>query len=280
MAPLSQFVAQYGCTADYLMASLNALREMTKRFSVEGPIRFFINDFPEETMAFLTDCAQDDNYHVRRLASEGTRPKLPWAQKLTIPYQHPLPILEMLYTDQTRYVTRSVANHLNDISKLEPQLVVETLKRWQGGSQMQLEKEMTYISRHALRTLIKQGNLDALALIGFGEAPEITITDFETSTPQVVIGEAFMFSLQIQAHKTQKLAIDYVMTFATDTNKNPQKVFKLKEVELEVDKAITINKKHPMRLMTTRRLVTGEHTITLQINGQPFGSLTFDLLEA
>ncbi|MEO0458948.1 MAG: DNA alkylation repair protein, partial [Cyanobacteria bacterium P01_A01_bin.114] len=98
-APLSLFVATYGCTADYLNSSLNALKEITKRFSAEDAVRYFINAFPSETFSFLLDCAKDDNYHVRRWASEGTRPKLPWSQKLITDYKQPLPLLEILYGD-------------------------------------------------------------------------------------------------------------------------------------------------------------------------------------
>ena len=178
----------------------------------------------------------------------------------------------------------SVANHLNDISKLEPNLVINTLKRWQK-SQKQREKEIAYMSRHALRTLTKQGNQDALTLLGFGAKPDITITDFATSTPQVAIGEAFVFSLKIHAHKQQKLVIDYLMHFASNNTagnrkQGGQKVFKLKQLALDKGQVITLNKKHPMRLMTTRRLYAGQHQITLQVNGQAYGSLTFDLTEA
>lgn len=276
-SPLSHFVAEYGCSAAYLELSLNSLREMTKRFSAEGPIRNFINAFPTETMAFFAECATDDNYHVRRLASEGTRPKLPWAQKLTISHTEPLSILDQLYSDSTRYVTRSVANHLNDISKIDSALVVDTLLRWRD-EEKQDEQEMAYITQHSLRTLVKQGDPNALGLLGYGETPEIEILEFATSTPNVKIGEAFHFTLKLQAKKSQKLLVDYLMTFASDGKKQGQKVFKLKQLDLEAGKTATIRKKHPMRLMTTRRLYEGTHTISLQINGQPFGTLSFDLI--
>lgn len=278
-APLSLFVATYGCTAAYLAISLPALKAMTMRFSVEDAIRYFINAFPDETMAFLIDCAAADNYHVRRLVSEGTRPKLPWAQKLLIHYSRPLPVLDALYADPTRYVTRSVANHLNDISKLDPDLVINTLQRWQE-SQRQREKEMAFITKHALRTLVKQGNPDALQLLGFGDEPDIDITTLVTTTPQVNIGDAFEFSLTLHSNKQQKLLVDYQMEFASDGNKRSKKVFKLKQLELDAGEVVTINKKHPMRLMTTRRLVPGEHRVILLVNGQVCGSLTFDLTEA
>ena len=278
IAPYSHFVAHYGCTREHLTLSLNALREITKRFSAENAIRFFLNEFPAETLAFLDECARDDNYHVRRLASEGSRPKLPWAQKLTIHYGDPLPLLHQLYADPTRYVTRSVANHLNDISKLDPELVVSTLASWQASEQ-QAAKEMDFIIRHSLRSLIKQGHEGALALLGYGETPAIDIVTFQTETPTVKIGEAFSFTLTLRAKKSQKLLIDYQMQFASDGQRAPgQKMFKLKQLELAAGETATIKKKHPMRLMTTRRLFPGEHQIQLQINGQPYNRLSFDLL--
>lgn len=278
IAPLSHFVALYGCTAVSLHASLHALCQITKRFSAEDAIRTFINAFPDETLDFLLDCAQDDNYHVRRLASEGTRPKLPWSQKLTIPHTAPLPILDALYADPTRYVTRSVANHLNDISKIEPELVVKRLAQWQERGQQEPD-EMEFIIKHSLRTLIKNGDLDALRLLGYGAEPEIEVCNFVTSTPDVVVGEAFLFSLEIVSHKRQKLLVDYVMTFATDRKQGSQKVFKLKQVAAEAGERVQIRKKHPMRMMTTRRLMAGKHTVMLQVNGRPFGTLSFNLQE-
>lgn len=278
-APLALYVAKYGCRSEHLRVSLNALREITKRFSAEDAIRYFINAFPEETLAFLMDCAHNDNYHVRRLASEGTRPKLPWAQGLTIHHTKPLPILEVLYKDNTRYVTRSVANHLNDISKINPPLVVETLNRWQV-SHTQSDKEMKFICKHALRTLVKQGNQDALGVLGYDTEPDVTITEFSTSTPQVKIGEAFEFSLTLRSNKKQKLALDYLMLFASANQKSGQKVFKLKQLEMAEGEVIGVRKKHPLRLMTTRRLYPGEHRIILQINGKEHGSLAFDLVES
>lgn len=277
IGPLSHFVAMYGCLADYLDASLKAMKAITKRFSAEDAIRYFINAFPEQTLEFLTECATDDNYHVRRWASEGTRPKLPWSQKLVIDHHRPMHILDLLFADKTRYVTRSVANHLNDIAKIEPDLVISTLKRWKESGQ-QDEKEMKWMIQHATRTLIKNGNQDALHLMGYGAEPDITISDFVTSTPEVKIGEAFEFSLTITPNKDQNLMIDYQMVFATDGKRSGQKVFKLKQVETKAGKPIKIKKKHPMRLMTTRTLYEGEHTITLQVNGKPFDQLAFQLV--
>ena len=137
---------------------------------------------------------------------------------------------------------------------------------------------MAFIIKHSLRTLVKQGNKAALKLLGVGAEPDITIREFDTTTPEVKVGDAFLFSLTIEAHTPQKLLVDYLMTFASNGNKTGQKVFKLKQLNLKAGQAVTLQKKHPMRLMTTRRLYAGTHQITLQVNGQPFGSLSFELI--
>ncbi len=282
IAPLGHFVALNGCTAEHLETSLRALHALTRRFSMEDAVRYFLNAFPDETLVFLHACAEDENYHVRRLASEGTRAKLPWAQKLDVPYGAPLPILDKLYADPTRYVTRSVANHLNVVSKLDPPLVLATLERWQesGGQEA---GEMAWMTTHALRTLTKRGDQAALAFLGFGGQPDIAISDFTTSTPVVKIGEALQFTLTFRARKAQKLVVDYLMEFAGDgaaaeARKGGRKVFKLKQLDLEKGQVVTLRKKHPMRLMTTRPLYAGEHRITLQVNGQAYESpLSFEL---
>ena len=277
IAPLSHFVATRGCNAEQLEVSLAALYEITQRFSAEDSIRFFINAFPEPTMSFLAKCAGDENYHVRRLASEGTRPKLPWCQKIGIDYREPIKILDALFSDETRYVTRSVANHLNDISKLDPELVIATLARWKKSG-AQDEKEMGFIIRHATRTLVKQGSNAALALMGFGETPQIRIREFSILTPEVKVGEALEFVLAIESQSNQNLLIDYRMQFAGGGKRGGQKVFKLKQIEdVKADAILKIPKRHPMKLMTTRTLYAGTHSITLQVNGQDFGTLSFEL---
>lgn len=276
-APLSYFVAINGCSKQHLSRSLQALKEMTKRFSAEYAIRFFINAFPDETFDFLAQCATDKHYHVRRLASEGTRPKLPWAHKLVTDWERPLPILNTLHSDSTRFVTRSVANHLNDISKVAPDAVVEVLARW-SKEKKQSSKEMDYMCRHSLRTLEKKGHRGALKTLGYGAKPDIVITGFKSHTPLVEIGTAFEFTLTLTANKNQALLIDYLVQFPSDKKRNSEKIFKLKKLTLKAGESVALSKKHPMKLMTTRRLSLGEHTVTLQINGYTFDSLSFDLI--
>lgn len=163
-APYSEYVARHGCTRDDFDFSLAALREITTRFSAEFAVRTFIDAFPDETRTTLTQWTTDEHYHVRRLCSEGTRPRLPWTSRLATPIDYALPLLDNLYLDTTRFVTRSVANHVNDISKLDPDLAIDLLQRWRR-SRGQCATEIDYILRHATRTLTRHGNHSALELL-------------------------------------------------------------------------------------------------------------------
>ena len=276
-APYSEYVVAYGCTNDHLEFSLKALREMTKRFSVEFSIRDFINHYPKETLEMLHLCAVSDNYHERRLASEGLRPKLPWAKKLTLDYADVLQHLDVLYYDKTRYVTRSVANHLNDISKIDAPFVLETLKRWQGTG-LQNAKEMEYIINHALRTLVKKGNEDALEFLGYSQNPRIELGDLLLAKDDISVGEALYFDIEIEAKEDTRLIVDYVIHFKTKLSTLSPKVHKLKKVSLKKGEKVTLKKKHPFKAnMSTRTLYEGEHKVELQINGTVYASDSFIL---
>ncbi|MFN8365976.1 MAG: DNA alkylation repair protein [Candidatus Kapaibacterium sp.] len=277
-APFGEFVARYGCTSTHLTISLQALKEITKRFSTEFAIRFFINAFPQETMAELSNWCNDSNYHVRRLCSEGTRPSLPWAQKVTLDTKTTLPILTTLFADSTRYVTRSVANHLNDISKTEPQVVLDTLSAWKNSGKQQPE-EMDFIIKHALRTLVKQGNPEALRLLGFGNSNHIQLHNVQHSTT-VLVGNALEFSFEITSKQEKSAIVDYILTF---TNKQGitanKKVFKLKTLSLQKNTPVVVTKRHPLRAnMTTRQLYPGTHTVDIQVNGTVLHTFSFELV--
>lgn len=276
-APYASYVASYGCKDKYLLLSLSLLRKLTKRFSVEFAIRTFINNYPYETLNMLEECAKSDNYHERRLASEGLRPNLPWAKKLEIDYRLPLQHLELLYADKTRYVTRSVANHLNDISKRDATLVIEILKRWQKSGK-QTKKEMQFITNHALRTLVKQGDEEALALLGYVKNPAISLKQVEVMTPIVQIGEALVFEVEIEALEDVALLVDYVVHFCTKSGNLSPKVHKLKKLSMKKGEKSLLKKRHLFRAnMTTRKLYAGEHLLEIQINGTIVHQVNFTL---
>lgn len=276
-APYGEFVAYHGCCVEHVDFSLGALREITKRFSVEYAIRDFINVFPNETLKMLEVCAHSSHYHERRLASEGLRPKLPWGKKITLEYTNTLGLLEMLFADKTRFVTRSVANHLNDLSKIDPTLVIETLKRWKASGK-QNPKEMDYILRHALRTLVKKGDKDALALLGYKSQGSFEVSEFGLHNDTVYVGESLGFSVCIEAKDELALMVDYIVHYQTKLGTLSAKVHKLKKVTLKKDEVLTLHKKHLFKAnMTTRTLYNGEHKVELQINGKSCGVKCFVL---
>ncbi len=274
-APLGEFVVRNGMQRKHLRLSLRTIREITQRFSMEYAIRHFINHHTDATLNELEKWSTHKNYHVRRLVSEGTRPSLPWSGKVSIDIETPLPFLDTLHADPTRYVTRSVANHLNDISKVAPKTVVQRLKSWKKLKQ-QDASELQWISKHALRTLVKQGHQPALQFLGYRANPQVEVFDFEIATPSIKRGEAFEFSFRISAKRPEPLMVDYVLDFVKADGSLAPKVFKLKQLDLDKSEDITIKKRH--RLLanaTTYKVYPGTHRVTLQINGKPFGTQEF-----
>lgn len=274
-APYAEYVVKNGCIKKYLQFSLDTLYEITQRFSAEDAIRYFINAFPLETLKVLLVWTTDSHYHVRRLCSEGTRPKLPWSQKINIPTTAALPILDNLFSDKTRFVTRSVANHINDISKIDLALTLETIGKWQNSGKQKPE-EMDYIIRHSLRTLVKQGNPGAMNLLGFRPDPRVSLSKFRVPK-QVKMNTALEFSFTLQAHEDTKIIIDYILYFQNKSGKlNSKKVFKLTKLALTRSKSLMVSKRHMLReVMTTRTLYPGKHEIEIQINGRRLAKETF-----
>ena len=276
-APLGEYVIRNGLKKEFLKTSLATLKEITKRFSMEDAIRYFINAFPEETMKELGSWTHDQNYHVRRLVSEGTRPLLPWSGRVVLEVSGPLPYLDILHADSTRYVTRSVANHINDISKKEPKVAVQTLSRWQKKG-IQEKTEMDWMTRHSLRTLLKQGHTGALEMLGYHTRPKINVSDIVVNYDTVKMGESLDFSCTVTAQRDEKLMVDYVIDFVKANGQTKPKVFKLKKFELKKGESVTLKKSHRFRKdATTFTLYPGEHSVRLQINGTQMGCLRFKL---
>lgn len=256
---------QNGLKKDDVEFSLHALKQITMRFSAEYALRHFINFAPNETFTALLKFSQDKNYHVRRLASEASRPKLPWGVKIKSEIKKGLEILENLYFDKTRFVTRSVANHLNDISKINSSLTLETLKRWQD-SQKQNPKEMDFLKNHALRTLIKKGHKETLEFLGIKHDVKIDLSEFKISK-KVQMGENLEFSFALQSHENADVIVDYVIYFVSKNNKKNSKVFKLKKIFLSKNKKTFFAKKHAFKNFSTRKIYAGKHQLEIKVNG-------------
>lgn len=274
-APFSDFVAEYGCNKRYLNMSLSALGEFTKYFSAEFAIRSFINSFPEETFSQMEDWSKSKNHHQRRLASEGLRPRLPWGKSITFPYKRGASLLDNLYYDSERYVTRSVANHLNDISKIDPDFVLKTLDKWKKSCK-QNDKELNYIINHALRTLIKKGHEETFDFLGYKSHP-ILIKNFKINKKEIKLGESLEFSFKIIGERNAPLVIDYKITYPTPNRKGSQKVFKLKKVQISEGEKMHIFKSHLFKQMTTKKLYSGVYKLELQINGKIIADQNFHL---
>lgn len=266
-APYAEYVARHGCTRRDLEFSLTALRELTTRFSAEDAIRTFINAFPDETRTTLIEWTTDDHYHVRRLCSEGTRPRLPWSRRLTTAVDYAVPLLDRLYGDPTRFVTRSVANHVNDISKVDPGLALGLLRRWRESGQQDV-REMDYIVRHATRSLVKQGDGRAMELLGIPARPAVTLSEIQIPE-QVQLGSALEFAFTIRALEDTEVIADYVLHYhGKSGGLTGRKVFKLKRISLAKGEQATLTKRHLLRAgMTTREIRPGRHELEIQLNG-------------
>ncbi|WP_420627833.1 DNA alkylation repair protein [Candidatus Leptofilum sp.] len=274
--PIAHFIEVYGL--EDFDVGVRAIYEITKRHTAEFAIRPFLIHHQEKMLAILNEWVTDENPHVRRLVSEGTRSRLPWAGRLTQFIEDPSPtlaLLEKLKDDPSEYVRRSVSNHLNDIAKDHPQLVIETCGRWwQDGS-----AERRWIVQRALRTLVKAGDPDALAVLGYGP-PQVALHNFAVAPDPLKLGEKLNlnFTLQNEAKSEQKLMIDFVIHFVKANGQTRGKVFKLKTAVLAPTETITIEKSHPIRPITTRKYYPGTHRVEIQVNGQIIGERSFELI--
>jgi 3-methyladenine DNA glycosylase AlkC len=275
-APFGKYIEDNG-TDDYDTA-MGLLRDLTMRFSMEGSIRPFIEMRPEETLQQFETWARDPNYHVRRLVSESTRPRLPWAPRINLDPGAPMPLLDILHADGTRYVTRSVANHLNDISKIEPVLALEALSRWREEGR-QDAKELSWMESHALRTLVKKGDPASLTFLGFPPLPPVT-GHIVIAEKRVPIGKALAFDVTLTATADTALIVDYAIGFSKRNGEVGRRVFKLRKLQMGAGENVSLTKSHPLKGdATTYRLYPGRHTVELLANGTPLATADFNLVE-
>ena len=162
------YVAAHGL--DHFELSMRAQYELTQRFTAEFSIRPYLIHHPQRTLKTLATWSEDASVHVRRLVSEGTRPRLPWAMRLPAFQRDPQPVLallERLKDDPELYVRRSVANNLNDIGKDNPDALLKTAARWLKNA----PAPRAALVRHALRSSIKAG--DQMLLMSNGVKSEV-----------------------------------------------------------------------------------------------------------
>ncbi|MGM0214585.1 DNA alkylation repair protein [Enterococcus sp. AZ109] len=271
------FVEVYGQAEADWAVSIQALEKYTQYWSSEMAVRPFIINHEERMMAQMNAWAKHENEHVRRLASEGCRPLLPWSQPLTKYKEDPTPVLqllEQLKADPSAYVRKSVANNLNDISKHQPELIVQLAKDWYG------ENDRTnWIVKHGCRTLLKQGNREVLALFGYGDSSAIEVQDFKLETKEVVIGEAITFSFTVLAKKDSKVRLEYGIDYMKANGKSSRKIFQLSAISLKANEAKFYRRKHSLKNVSVRKHYPGTHSVTLIVNGTEQGTLNFEVGE-
>ena len=276
---LPNFVDIYGQDETYWDETMDALEVFTIGSSSELAVRSFIMADEERMMKQMRKWAQHENDEVRRLASEGCRPALPWSPALTSFKKDPspvLPILEQLRNDPSAYVRKSVANNLNDISKTHPELVIQIAQNWQGESD-----HADWIIKHACRTLLKRGDRDALALFGFHDGESIDVLHFELEStkdiPTISIGDDLIFSFSVHTDKATKLRLEYSIDFVKKNGKTSRKVFQISETELAAGETKTHTKKHSFKDLSTRKHYPGTHAISLITNGVERETLSFEV---
>lgn len=258
--------------------SIKALEKITTVSSAEFAVRPFLVEYPEKMYTQMLAWAKHEHFLVRRLASEGFRPRLPWGMALAALKKDPapiLPVLEILKNDTADTVRLSVSNNLNDISKDNPVLVLGILQRWKNG-----DTQRERIIRHAARTLLKQGNEDALGLFGTSDTKGLEVTPGKKLATQINRNEKLTMMAEIAntSSKEKKIRLEYAIYFLLKNGEYGKKVFQIGHKVLQGNSKISVIKSHHFKPITTRTYYTGVHKASLIVNGKEFGLGTFTLL--
>ena len=270
------FVAQHGL--EHFEDSMRAQHALTQRFTAEYSIRAFLEKHPEATLARLREWSSDPSHHVRRLVSEGTRPRLPWAPRLRAFQKDPRPVLELLELlkdDSELYVRRSVANNLNDIGKDHPALLTAVAKRWLRDA----SEDRRWIVNHALRSAVKRADSGALGALGYGTEAKVTLRDKRIAPARVKIGGsvAVSFTLVNLQARPQRVMVDLLVHFVKARGTGA-KTFKMKALTLAPRARVTVTKKIGLRQLTTRKHYPGIHKVEALLNGRRMALGSFALL--
>jgi len=272
---LPDFVGLYGL--EDFDESMEALRFFTRFGSSEFAVREFLRRDLRRTLKVMHEWSCDPDEHVRRLASEGCRPRLPWSFRLGELVADPrpaFPILGNLREDPSLYVRKSVANHLNDISRDHPGLLIDLLGEWNRG-----HPHTAWIAKRALRTLVKRGDRGALSLIGAGGVPRVEVDHFSAGPPAIRLGGMLSLSARIRStgRRDQRLVIDYAIHYVKKSGATSAKVFKWAERDLAPGENLVLEKTQQIRDFTTRVHYPGDHAVDLLVNGVRLGGTSFRL---
>lgn len=272
--PLLRYVARHGLDRPDL--ALDALGEMTGRMSAEFAVRPFLLRHPEPTWAAVDGWAGHADVHRRRLASEGTRPRLPWGVRLGPSVADPargLAVIERLVDDPSLYVRRSVANHLNDVSKDHPVRALAVAASWSAGA----GPHRPWVVRHGLRTLLRAADPRALALIG---RPPVDVAIEGIAAPESVpLGGRLPFGFDLHNRAAEPAAVraDYVLHLVRKGGRTSAKAFSVGDLTLAPGERRRVERSHDFRPVTTRRYYPGAHRVELRVNGEVRGAFAFEL---
>ncbi len=269
------YIETYGL--EHFESAVKSIEFITQFVSCEFAVRPFISKYGARMMDQMMRWSLHENHHVRRLASEGSRSRLPWGMALPEFKKNPkplLPLLENLKNDPSVYVRKSVANNINDIAKDNPNVVLALAEKWKGGS-----KETKAIIKHGSRTLLKQGHAKILMHYGLSTTGIVT-SNFKITTPQVKIGGAleFHFTIQNALKKDKVIRLEYGMYYNKANGQLSKKVFKISERIFAPNETIVIKRKQSFRIITTRKFYTGKHKLSLIVNGEEMGVKSFELV--
>ena len=274
---IPDFVEVFGM--DKYDQSVEAMEEITKYTSCEFAVRPFIVKYGTTMLEQMDKWSLHKDYRVRRLASEGCRPRLPWAMALPELKKDPspiVPLLDRLKDDPNEWVRRSVANNLNDIAKDNPELLLNLLEKWKGKN-----KEQDWVVKHGARTLLKQGNTRALRLFGFAAAKDIAIENLSVKTPEVKIGDELQFDFELKntANTDQLVRLEYGLYYQKANGTLAPKVFKISEKTYGSNSHQKIERKQSFKIITTRKFHPGLHAVSIIVNGEEKTKKDFQLVE-
>lgn len=269
------FVRDHGL--EHFVISMAAQYELTRRFTAEFSIRPFIARYCAPCMTLLEKWACDPCEHVRRLVSEGTRPRLPWAAKLDLFITQPhltRPLLESLKDDTSLYVRRSVANHLNDISKDNLDYALDLAQDWAA----QASPERRWVIKHGLRSLVKKTHPRAIQLMGFAGNGVFEVLQPYCLPAQPSLGGKVQIGclLKLAQAEPMDVLVDLSMEFP-GRNAARVKVFKLTQARLSADTPLNLVKHISLAPMSTRTYYPGQYSWTLLVNGEPWPLLSVNI---
>ncbi|MFD5920680.1 DNA alkylation repair protein [Kitasatospora sp. NPDC058201] len=266
-APHSAYVAAHHLHPEHLDQAFAALATITPYFSAEDAVRVFLTTYPERTLEAAATWAAASDHRVRRLASESLRPHLPWSTGTGLPVDTALPLLDALYADNSRFVTTSVANHLRDIARTRPDLVLATLTRWRTEGRA-TDTELAFITREALKARLRAGWPPAYTILGYDPRADVSVSPLRLARTDYRLGDDVTFEADLTAPTDTPVHVMYVLTHTNPDTRTGEKVAHLTRATIKAGAPLHLAKTHPLKSTGTAALAPGSYHLALQVNGR------------